>query len=689
MVDARFSGQVEPNREVPDEALVGMLRGSCVLRLLRRLLVLLATGAILVVLGQAQALAGGVPPTAPTEASIMLPIARAGAAVTAADTGNVYVTAPQDNEVLALGPDGHVLATVAIPDPQGISVQPGSGTVWVSEGAGDALVSFDQSTFTVSSPESLGAVAACPRALDATVTTIWVAFSCGSSWTSGVAAYPPGSQTVTGATEPITAPITLAPSSDPSVLYAGGGSQIHELDISDPTAGATEIRHSVDEPGGCYNLAAAAFDATAQEVVLACGYPYHHIRLASDLTVAGTYPTAPYPSAVAAADGFVVTGLGSVAPSGDELDVFASAASAPVETFRTADPAYMLVDVTAVSADASTVYAFSRGQSANPGVLESVITAATTPAGKVSAAPVTAPVVGVADQFNGQFTLSDQSTPGATTLTVTRRNPDGSTTALPDVTTTTEGAFSFADTPAQAGQTTWTITYAGDSTHALGSAVVTRTVVLPTPTLTLVTAHPTITDGASDTLTVHLGGHGSNSHVALYVGSTLRATATVNPSGVATFTVHPAATTAYHVAYPGDQTYAPATSKTVTLRVAWKVTETAPGAYAVKSGVHRFHYRGTCVTTHVKGCPAFAAKVAPNAGGKTVGLQLQQRVGGRWLSLFDRDIKLSPKGSCKLTIYYASKAAIGHLLRARIAPIAAKGGLVAVTPTWLELDVTA
>src|SRR6185437_7575822 len=129
--------------------------------------------------------------------------------------------------------------------------------------------------------------------------------------------------------------------------------------------------------------------------------------------------------------------------------------------------------------------------------------------------------------------------------------------------------------------------------------------------------------------------------------STLRAAATVNPSGVATFTVHPAATTAYHVAYTGDETYAPATSKTVTLRVAWKVTESAPGAYAVKAGVHRFHYRGTCVTTHVKGCPAFTANVAPNAGGKTVGLQLQERVGGRWLSLFDRDIKLSPKGSCK------------------------------------------
>lgn len=658
---------------------------ACMRRLLPAVTLVIVLAA-----GHTSAVAGGTPPDPPVESSTVLAVQKVGAAVVAPDTGNVYVTAPLDNEVLALAPDGHLLSTVSIPDPEGIAVQPGTGDVWVSEGGADALVWFDQSTFTVSAGQSLGAGADCPSALYATASTIWVAVTCGKvTYGTGVAAYQPSTQTVTDPAQYVPAPILFAPSSSAGSVYVGDGNvQVDELDISDPNAGAAEIRHSISSPGSCDHIASLAFDATADEVVLACGYPYQFVRLAADLTVTGGYPAATYPSAVSTANGYVFAGMSTGGLDGYQMDVFPSAGPARIEEFSVADPAYEFVQATAVSADAGTAYLFSTGPLSSPGVLESVITHPTTPAGQVSAAPATAPLAGKPVQFSGGLALSDQASPGVTVLTASRHNPDGSTTPLPDVTTSAVGAFSFTDTPVAPGQTTWTIGYAGDSTHAPGAAVVPRTVVLPTPALTLTARPATDTYGSADTLTARLSGHGSNTHVALYAGTMLRATATVTAGGVATFSVKPAATTAYHVAYTGDATYAPATSKAITVKVAWRVVESTPGAYAVKSGVHRFHYRAACVSTHRTGCPTFGAAVSPNGSGKTVTLQAQERVGGRWYSLFDRDVRLSKAGRCSLTISYATRAVIGHLLRARLAPIAAKGGLVAVTPPWVEMTVT-
>ena len=400
----------------------------------------------------------------------------------------------------------------------GISADPARGVVWVSESSDNALVGFDQATFEPGPPRPLGTAAGCPGALHATASAVWVASGCFSTGghPPGVAAFDPDTGTVTPADERLSGPLAFAASSDPNVLYVGGADgAVSRVDISDPAAGATVTQASVASPGGCDGVDALAYDPTSAELVLACGFPYEHIRVdAADLTVAGTYPTAHYPTEVSVAAGYVIAGSTWSQPG---IFVFASGAAHPVEEYSSADSAYVELGGMAVSADGATAYAFYE-QPGGSGVVATIVTGLATPAGKIALTVPASVRARHTLHMTGTFALSDQPTPGPTQLIVQRENPDGSTSTLPEITTSNSGAFTVSDLPTQAGQTTWSVIYQGDAGHARALETVTRTVVLPTPTLTLAAQRKTTPYATADVLTAHLSAHGSNAQVALYAG---------------------------------------------------------------------------------------------------------------------------------------------------------------------------
>lgn len=174
-------------------------------------------------------------------------------------------------------------------------------------------------------------------------------------------------------------------------------------------------------------------------------------------------------------------------------------------------------------------------------LVATIVTGLATPAGKISLTVPASVTARHTLHMPGTFALSDQPTPGPTQLIVQRENPDGSTSTLPEITTSNSGAFTVSDRPTQAGQTTWSVIYQSDAGHTRALETVTRTVVLPTPTLTLAAQRKTTPYATADVLTAHLSAHGSNARVALYAGQALVGKKPVSAGGVAAFTVKPAA----------------------------------------------------------------------------------------------------------------------------------------------------
>lgn len=67
--------------------------------------------------------------------------------------------------------------------------------------------------------------------------------------------------------------------------------------------------------------------------------------------------------------------------------------------------------------------------------------------------------------LSGTLTFDDGSSAEGKTIHVTRTNPDGSSTPLPDATTDAQDAYAASDAPAEIGTTVYSVRYDGDETH--------------------------------------------------------------------------------------------------------------------------------------------------------------------------------------------------------------------------------
>ncbi len=144
--------------------------------------------------------------------------------------------------------------------------------------------------------------------------------------------------------------------------------------------------------------------------------------------------------------------------------------------------------------------------SSGPGVdFAAAMAAAQAPrATQVTLTASTGQTVGQPSTLAGTLTVDDQLAPGVP-LALTRRNPDGTSTSLPSVTTNLIGGFQLSDVPVAVGTTTYTVTYAGNpaTAAATASALVTT---IPVLTFLSATGPPSAARGVPLTITGTLTG---------------------------------------------------------------------------------------------------------------------------------------------------------------------------------------
>ena len=165
------------------------------------------------------------------------------------------------------------------------------------------------------------------------------------------------------------------------------------------------------------------------------------------------------------------------------------------------------------------------------------------------------------------------------------------------------------------------------------------------PTLTLLSSHSTIRDGATVTLSIHLSGHSTNNHVAIYrtpyhATRTLVANVQVNSRGDAKLTLHPQTSTTFQAVFTGEDAYASAAaSRLVSVRAAVSISQKR--WYAV-SGSYRLYHAGTA--------PLFTAVVRPNKSGHCVRYSLGVRLSGRWHQQTSSCFKLGPRSASSVIV---------------------------------------
>jgi hypothetical protein len=109
----------------------------------------------------------------------------------------------------------------------------------------------------------------------------------------------------------------------PTTLY------VYDVSTDPPT-----LVKSVSGPGGAGNLRSLAFSPDAQRVLMASGAPYQvKSFLASDLTLAATYPTGPYPIAVAVSSDGAYVAAGADASYEKDVFVFPVGSTTPVRSW--------------------------------------------------------------------------------------------------------------------------------------------------------------------------------------------------------------------------------------------------------------------------------------------------------------------------------------------------------------------
>jgi len=144
-------------------------------------------------------------------------------------------------------------------------------------------------------------------------------------------------------------------------------------------------------------------------------------------------------------------------------------------------------------------------------------------------------------------------------------------------------------------------------------------------TLTLRSSRSAIRDGETVTLSIHLSGHSTNNHVAIYRTPyhgtrTLAANVQVNSHGDATLKLHPRTNTTYHAVFAGEDAYASTgASRSVSVRVVVSISQKR--WYAL-SGTYRLYHAGTS--------PLITAAVRPSKSGHCVRYSLGVWFNGRW-----------------------------------------------------------
>lgn len=387
---------------------------------------------------------------------------------TLADSSHVYISAPGQDAVVATDHNGQVIKTVeGLEGARGMTLTADESTLYVALPEADAIAEIDTGTLTEVRRFSTG-VDTEPENLAVASGRLWFSYQA-TVFDAGI-----GSIAVAD-TSPIVdlddnpvwygKPRLASSPGAPDRLVAvesAGSSGMRVYDVASGTA--QEVAYT-DRIGDVEDLAVSPDGRSA---ITANGGTYYHQRWRlSDLTEEAGYDTGAYPNAVAiASDGTVAAG---VVASGD-WDIYIYH---PGETtvFRSVSLAYGRAELlnrgVAWAPDGSKLFG-TRFPYTGEVILDVISDVHKANSNIALTVPATSPI-GEPITVHGRLT-SLVPFPKNKVVTVTRYNVSVATAKVnPD------GKFSFTDTPPDwiTYDAEYVVTYAGDATHAPGSATVT------------------------------------------------------------------------------------------------------------------------------------------------------------------------------------------------------------------------
>ncbi|MEE4544792.1 hypothetical protein V2S66_22840 [Streptomyces sp. V4-01] len=433
-----------------------------------------------VVVATGSLLAAGAAPAA-ADGTAALPLSSYGNVVVDGVHRHLLISDPQSSKIVVTDYSGTVVGQVTgEPGAQGLALSPDSGTLFAALHSGDAIAAIDTATLTESARYATGA-GTDPAHLAMVGSTLWFGYGDGGAGRIGSldlsAAEPHVTLDPSTGYQFYAAPVLASSPSAPGVLVAADAdSSPPTVTVYDVSSGTAVTKVSVHDPGsspsGTGDISDMAITPDGKELVTASGAPYFlQVFKLADLSADGTYPTGPYPDAVAIApDGTVAAGVD--ASYDDDVYTFAQGQGTPEHGYELGQ--LLLPAGLAWDPSGTALFALTADGYGGPISLQ-VIGAPDSPSTVTITAPATARK-GHALTLKGRLT-SQLPVSAGSRVTLTRTdsaNPGG--TVVTTVPVNAAGAWKAADIPLVRGTAVYRIDYAGDATHGAASATVAVTI---------------------------------------------------------------------------------------------------------------------------------------------------------------------------------------------------------------------
>jgi hypothetical protein len=262
--------------------------------------------------------------------------------------------------IVVLDFDGNIVTTVTGEEgASGMVVDGATGTLYAALADADAISQIDTATLAETSRMSVDPLAS-PTNLALAGGKLWFTNACHSSGTGSIEL--DGSNVTEQTDLPSYCPIFATSAGDPNLLAVGDmGLSPTEIFVYDVSTDPPTLVQSVWNPGSSGNLQDLAFAPDALTVLMASGAPYFVQSLyTSDLTLAGTYPTGPYPVAATVSDDGAWVAAGADASYDKDIFVFPAGSTTPVRSWDFASTSNTLASGgLAFSPDAGRLFATS------------------------------------------------------------------------------------------------------------------------------------------------------------------------------------------------------------------------------------------------------------------------------------------------------------------------------------------
>jgi hypothetical protein len=604
-----------------------------------------------------------------------LPITSFGQIVADPASGYVFISSPDQNEILVTNLTGQEVTAIGDQDGvAGMALSSDGSTLYAALATGDAVTAISTSTLmqTASYPLPAG-----DAPMDVAVQSgeVWVSYGTGTAGEAAigditVSASTPAFETQANMGGWYSAPQIATDPQDSGVLVAAVPGETPDTVASYNVSADPATLTDQATLSNCENEEDLAVVPGGADFILACGYPYaQYIYSTADLSEAGSYGSTTYPDAVAIdANGDVAAGTANGVTTNPDIYVYHQNASTPVSTFNlNSSGANLAASGLAWAPDGSQLFAVMSTYNDIGGTTTYSLQVLTDPTltqpdltlTGPSTAEITKPIT-----LTGSLTAAGSALPAGTTITISRSEAGSTTVKDFTVTTAANGNFSLTDTPPETGDFTYTADYSGSATVAPATAAQTVTITR-IPTSLAVTASPSrATYEPTIHVTAKLGKTYTSRTVSIYaqpLGSssrTLLKTGKVNSRGDLTVSYRATHSTRFSAVFAGDARYAPKTVSSVGY-VRAEVSESLSGYFRserISGATYRLFHRDKIMLVHVT--------VAPNKRGECVEFALQIYYKGAWQGEVTSCFTLSK--SSKLTVGVdLTKAALGYHYRIR------------------------